>query len=162
MLLLDYALAPNDHECCQLIGTLHALRPRMRIVVISSSGHPLIVSAVRLAGAAAHLCKAATYSVLAETIHAATRLSDGRMISPWMASTVRANLTSREHEVLRHLLAGNAASRVALQEGLSEKTISTHKRAAYRKLGLRGDADLYRLAPLVMDFINNDADAISG
>ena len=63
-------------------------------------------------------------------------------------------LSPRERDVLRHSLTGASVSTLARLQGLSEKTISTQKRAAYRKLGLHGDADLFRLADLVTALVD--------
>jgi len=157
VILLDYALAADDHECCQLIGTLRALSPSTRVLVVSAHDNALVVSAVMRAGACGYVCKRADSAVLLEAIRSAA--AGGRPLSDAHAAALASmgRLTDREREVLRHVLAGSAVSGLARQEGLSEKTISTHKRAAYRKLGLHGDADLYRLAPLVVSLINDVA-----
>lgn len=54
-------------------------------------------------------------------------------------------LSPREREVVRQLLTGKRSKEIALDLGLSEKTIGTHRSRAFQKLGLRGVADLFRL-----------------
>lgn len=157
VILLDYALAADDHECCQLIGTLRALRPSTRVLVVSAHDNALVVSAVMRAGACGYVCKNADTAVLLDAIKAAAGGGQPLSAAHRAALSTMVKLTDREREVLRHVLAGSGVSSLARQEGLSEKTISTHKRAAYRKLGLHGDADLYRLAPLVVSLINDVA-----
>jgi DNA-binding NarL/FixJ family response regulator len=55
-------------------------------------------------------------------------------------------LSPRELEVLRYLLRGRRSKEIATQLNLSEKTIGTHRSRAFRKLALRSDLDLFRLA----------------
>jgi PAS domain S-box-containing protein len=55
-------------------------------------------------------------------------------------------LSPRELEVLRYLLRGRRSKEIAAQLNLSEKTIGTHRSRAFRKLALRSDLDLFRLA----------------
>ncbi|KWA82229.1 hypothetical protein WL29_26600 [Burkholderia ubonensis] len=52
-------------------------------------------------------------------------------------------LSPREHEVLRCYLAGMSVSDIASKFSRSPKTISAQKQSAYRKLGIRSDAELF-------------------
>jgi PAS domain S-box-containing protein len=56
------------------------------------------------------------------------------------------HLSSREREVVQHLLAGRRSKEIALILDISEKTIDTHRSRAFQKLGLRGIGDLFRVA----------------
>jgi len=55
-------------------------------------------------------------------------------------------LSPRELEVLQLLLRGKRSKEIAAMWGVSEKTIGTHRSRAFRKLALRSDLDLFRLA----------------
>ena len=55
-------------------------------------------------------------------------------------------LSSREREVVQHLLGGRRSKEIALILDISEKTVDTHRSRAFQKLGLRGIADLFRVA----------------
>jgi PAS domain S-box-containing protein len=55
-------------------------------------------------------------------------------------------LSPRELDVLRGLLRGKRSKEIALEMGVSEKTIHTHRSRAFQKLALRGVADLFRVA----------------
>ncbi len=55
-------------------------------------------------------------------------------------------LSEREHEVLQHMLSGRRSKEIAMLLNVSEKTIFTHRSRAFRKLALRGERDLFRLA----------------
>lgn len=52
-------------------------------------------------------------------------------------------LTRREQEVLYHLKQGKAHASVARCMGIKEKTISSHKRAAMKKLNFRRTSELF-------------------
>ncbi|HEJ9055886.1 TPA: response regulator transcription factor [Serratia fonticola] len=52
-------------------------------------------------------------------------------------------LTRREQEVLYHLKQGKAHASVASCMGIKEKTISSHKRAAMKKLNFRRTSELF-------------------
>ena len=56
------------------------------------------------------------------------------------------NLSPREQEIVQHLLAGLRSKEIAELLQMSEKTVFTHRSRAFRKLALRGDRDLFRLA----------------
>jgi PAS domain S-box-containing protein len=55
-------------------------------------------------------------------------------------------LSQRETEVLQHVLSGRRSKEIAALLDISEKTICTHRSRAFRKLALRGERDLFRLA----------------
>lgn len=54
------------------------------------------------------------------------------------------SLSLREREVLRLCISGLTVTCIAERFGRSLKTVSTQKQAAYRKLGLKNDMDLFR------------------
>ncbi|OWY37284.1 hypothetical protein CEK28_17890 [Xenophilus sp. AP218F] len=54
-------------------------------------------------------------------------------------------LTSREKEVVRCCLDGMTVTQIALKFSRSVKTISLQKNAAYRKLGISNDRELFIL-----------------
>jgi PAS domain S-box-containing protein len=55
-------------------------------------------------------------------------------------------LSAREREVVQHLLSGRRSKEIALILDISEKTVDTHRSRAFQKLGVRGIADLFRVA----------------
>lgn len=55
-------------------------------------------------------------------------------------------LSAREAEVLDHVMAGRRSKEIASLLGISEKTIGTHRSRAFRKLAVRNDRDLFRIA----------------
>ena len=57
-----------------------------------------------------------------------------------------ATLTSRERQVLEHLVAGRLNKQIAADLGTVEKTIKYHRANLMRKMGVRTFADLVKLA----------------
>ena len=56
------------------------------------------------------------------------------------------NLTEREHDVMRHVVAGNANKTIARKLDLSVKTIEKHRSSLMKKLQVRSVPELVRLA----------------
>lgn len=55
-------------------------------------------------------------------------------------------LSSREHEILELILRGMRSKEIAFALGISEKTVFTHRSRAFRKLAVRSDREVFRLA----------------
>ena len=55
-------------------------------------------------------------------------------------------LSPREQEIVDAVLQGKRSKEIALALKISEKTVFTHRSRAYRKLALRSDRELFRLA----------------
>lgn len=55
-------------------------------------------------------------------------------------------LSPRQLETVRYLALGYTNREIAAATGISVKTIDTHRGAALKRLGLRGNADLARWA----------------
>lgn len=100
-------------------------------------------------GAVDFLTKPVDVEVLCEAVGAAL----GRAATERVAAAERrdlaqrfGSLTPREHEVLRHLLAGRLNKQVAADIGTVEKTVKVHRSRILQKLGVRSIAELTRLA----------------
>lgn len=160
VLLMDHNLAGDDIDSSQLIAQIRQRHPQLRILVLSDHDSALLIAAALQAGAHAYLCRTTDWPNLVDTIRqlANAHRRPGRTPPAWRDQEMK--LSPRERDVLRHSLAGASVSTLARLQGLSEKTISTQKRAAYRKLGLHGDADLFRLADQVAVLVE-EAPAIS-
>jgi two-component system, NarL family, invasion response regulator UvrY len=108
------------------------------------------------AGAAGYLSKTAHPSELARAVRTVAR--GDVYTSPRVAALLRDELTQtgerqphsdlsdREFEVLRMILAGKSITRIAADMGLSVKTVSTHRARVLQKLGLTSTAQLVRYA----------------
>ena len=55
-------------------------------------------------------------------------------------------LSKRERDVALRTLSGERPKAIAFALGISEKTVATHRCRIFRKLGLRHDLDLFRMA----------------
>ena len=101
------------------------------------------------AGALDFLTKPVNEPDLLEAIlRAKTRDAEYRRVNSELDS-IRAKLntlTPREREVLAHVVAGRLNKQIAADLGTVEKTIKVHRSRMMEKLGIRGVADLVRMA----------------
>lgn len=140
----------------ELIKLIKAERPKLRLLVLSMhSEEQYAVRAVR-AGAAGYLTKE---SAADELVAAIRRIAGGgAYISPETAERLvlasntgvegppHTQLSNREYEVFRALVAGKSVSDIAGTLNLSVKTISTHKSRILEKMSMSSQADLVRYA----------------
>lgn len=141
----------------QGIEVVHALRTRYpRVVVLVLTSYPeqqLGMRALR-AGAAGFFHKRQPVDDLPTAVRA---VAQGRryfsdMLAQLLAAHVLSDagsendLSAREFEVLRLLARGERATRIATSLHISIKTVSTHRRRAFQKLGLDNNAQLVRRA----------------
>ncbi|QJI30306.1 response regulator transcription factor [Pseudomonas sp. ADAK18] len=167
LLLLDFALGPDEMDGVSLIRALRVKFPDCHILILSAHHDPAtvglamrvgargfvgkgedmvqLVKAIRkVATGAVYLSTDMTYR-LAETVTSDTREdpSDAR------DALVQAELTSREQEVIRCYLAGMTVSEIAEKFNRSIKTISTQKTSAFRKLGVTSNNELFKLNKII-------------
>ena len=122
------------------------------VIVITGHGDvPLAVTAMR-AGVFDFLEKPFDDDVLLDSIHRA--LAEGRQTVQTQtesraAAALIAALTSREHEVLDHLVLGKSNKLIAHELGISPRTVETHRARLQEKLKARGLSDLVRLTRAV-------------
>jgi len=122
------------------------------VIVITGHGDvPLAVKVMR-AGAFDFLEKPFDDDVLLNSIQRA--LAEGRrtvqtQTESRAAAALIAALTSREHEVLDHLVLGKSNKLIAYELGISPRTVETHRARLQEKLKARGLSDLVRLTRAV-------------
>ncbi|MGZ8153756.1 MAG: response regulator [Burkholderiales bacterium] len=140
----------------ELLKLIKAERPKLRLLVLSMhSEEQYAVRAVR-AGAAGYLTKE---SAADELVAAIRRIAGGgAYISPETAERLvletntgtegppHTQLSNREYEVFRALVAGKSVTDIAANLNLSVKTISTHKSRILEKMGLSSQTALVRYA----------------
>ena len=101
-------------------------------ILKDSSAESLIAAARAVAGGAAWLDPKVAPRVLQ---------AFRRNVRPHLDETVRvAELTEREHDVLRHMARGATNAEIAAALTVSEATIKTHVGAVFSKLGVRDRA----------------------
>lgn len=97
------------------------------------------IQAIRMLAAGQHFCGPDMAGVEASSASALTRTHDAEAMLLSLPT-----LSIREREVLRLCIGGLTVTCIAARFGRSSKTVSTQKQAAYRKLGLKSDMDLFR------------------
>lgn len=171
VVLLDYTLGPDEIDGLNLVRLVSTRFPDCKILMTSSSDTPATVNMTMRAGALGFFGKSENLRELVHAIrvvadgrsYISAELAGRVMASATPVQSVTApkpavsddaqaaelessadlRLSPREHEVLRCYLAGMSVSDIALKFSRSRKTISAQKQSAYRKLGIRSDAELF-------------------
>lgn len=160
LLLMDPVLKYRDNF--EFIRDLHIRHSGLRILVYTTEPCTAAVSMLLDAGVHGIVCKC---QPLDDCVHAIRLLAAGQCYcGPIKGRTEVSStsftpagnqdaaaillslpaLSSREREVLRLRISGLTVTCIAELVGRSLKTVSTQKQAAYRKLGLKSDMDLFR------------------
>jgi DNA-binding NarL/FixJ family response regulator len=144
----------------EVIARVASTRPAQRFLALSVSDAPEDVIGVIRAGARGYVTKTISGAELADAVR---RVHDGDAVfSPRLAGFVLDafageipaaqvdaeldQLTAREGEVLRHIARGYMYKEIALQLGISAKTVETHVSSVLRKLQLSSRHELSRWA----------------
>lgn len=154
VVVLDISLPGGNG--IDLIRDIKRERPDARVLILTAhSEEQYAVRAIK-AGAAGFLNKESAPEKLLE----ATRkiAHGGRYVSAELAETLASllsgemsgepheRLSDREFEILKLLASGKTVSEVALELGLSVKTVSTHRVRLLKKMNLRTNAELTHYA----------------
>ena len=154
VVLLDIALP--DMNGLEVLKQLRALRPSLRVLMLSVYPEEQYALRSLRSGAAGYLTKDSAPDELVEAVRRVSR--GGRYVSRALAEQLAAALgeertpephhalSDREFEVLRRLGAGRTVGEVAAELSLSAKTVSTYRARLLNKLGLRTTADIVRYA----------------
>ncbi|WNH51983.1 response regulator transcription factor [Stenotrophomonas oahuensis] len=142
--VIDYALAEGDLQGMELLRMLRRRFPRVRLLMFSANVHHVMISNTIAAGAAGVVSKSQSLEELARAVG---RVAAGHIHLPegYRDEHAEHRLTPSEREVLQLCLSGMTVTEIAAVRNRSIKTISTQKHAAFRKLGLRTDRDLFTL-----------------
>jgi DNA-binding NarL/FixJ family response regulator len=132
-----------------LMASLKATRPDLRIIVTGSGDEETILKAI-VAGAKGYVDEAAS---LAEFVQAVRAVSQGSVWAPRHVfsmfiervssapapsfPTGRATLTDREKEVLELLVAGRSNKEIGSPLGIGERTVKAHVAKLMRKVGVQ-------------------------
>lgn len=147
VVLIDYSLAFDDMDGVALIKLLRASYPRLKILVISAHDEGLVVHSLMQAGANGFVAKSQDPDDVVLAIDAV--MTGREYLPPRHAGAVAiprsVRLSPREWEVIRCLLEGLKVTQIADKFGRSLKTISAQKSAAFRKLGVQSDNELYKM-----------------
>jgi DNA-binding NarL/FixJ family response regulator len=132
VVLMDLSMPVMDG--IEATRQIHAARPDVHVVVLTSfSDNRRIVEALR-AGASGYLLKHASADELLSGIRAAAvgdapldpKAARVMLDSQRAGSSNRADLTARELEVLQLIAAGDANKQIARKLGITERTVKSH------------------------------------
>jgi DNA-binding NarL/FixJ family response regulator len=141
----------------ELIGQAKAIRPGVRVLVVTMHGdEPYVTQALR-AGADGYMTKEGAAE---EVVSAIRRIhGGGRFVCPSVAERLalriatrddteehHAKLSEREQRVFELLVAGKRGSEIARELSLSEKTVSTHKAHVLSKMRVSNRTELVMYA----------------
>jgi DNA-binding NarL/FixJ family response regulator len=139
----------NTQNLFDLMATLKATRPDLRIIVTGSGDEETILKAI-VAGAKGYVDEAASP---AEFVQAVRVVSQGSVWAPRhvfsmfierigcaqgrMFPAGRANFSDREKEVLELLVAGRSNKEIGSPLGIAERTVKAHVAKLLRKVGVQ-------------------------
>ncbi|MFY3630768.1 response regulator [Achromobacter xylosoxidans] len=167
VLLVDYALGPEEIDGISLIRALRSKFPQCRIVVLSAYSDPSTVALILRAGARGFVSKTQD---MVEVLNAIRVVARGAVYleedMAFRLSEVTTNrgvvtddniedavlgtaLSAREREVIRCFLDGMTVTQIAEKFNRSIKTISTQKASAFRKLGVSSNNGLFKIRHLI-------------
>lgn len=125
--------------------------PGIAVLMLSMHDKPEYVSQAMQAGARGYVLKDAPGKDIVLAID--TVMGGGIYYSAALARQLASpmalpsdQLTVREHEVLKHIAAGQSNKQIARDLDLSVRTVETHRLNIKRKLGIEGQAELIRFA----------------
>ncbi|MBY0504770.1 MAG: response regulator transcription factor [Bryobacteraceae bacterium] len=144
VIVMDYAL-PGINGALATRQIL-AAQPSVAILILSMHSEPQYVANSVDAGARGYLMKNALDLELVDAIR---RLAAGeKLLDPKLEPEdgKRRGLTTRELEVLQHIVAGHSNKEIAHRLNLSVHTISVHRAHIMDQLGLHNAAELVAYA----------------
>jgi len=129
------------------IERLRVEQPEIAVVILTTFNEDDLMLRGLQAGARGYLLKDTDRSTLFDTIRAAARGETllkpeimARVLSqanaPKTVSSASVNLTERELDVLAMVARGERSKEIAIQLGISERTVKAHLASIYGKLGV--------------------------
>ncbi len=159
LLVVDAFALGDRGDGLALLRELYQCYPHLPVLVLSAHCNASTVATAMQAGARGFISKASSPDVLLRALDTLSR--GGRFVPPELhrqlnrsrtqraAAVALTPLSPREREVLRLVLQGCSTGEVARRFQRSASTISTQKKTAYQKLGIRSDGELFRIRHLL-------------
>ena len=154
VILLDISM-PGGISGVEALARLMALAKPPKVIIVSQHEELGLLRRMLESGAAGYVSKSAG----ADELKAAIRkvMQGRRYVSQDLAQAMAlagpqshespfSQLSGREHEVAMSVVAGERGMDLAARLFISAKTVSTHKRTMFEKLGVKTDAELIKLA----------------
>lgn len=164
IIIMDYALSPEDLDGLTLIKDLHKRYNKLKILVISAYSDLAIIGQIFRCGAKGFISK--KNAKKQQLINAIDAIYKGKYYFNQVFDSLKklefhyesitdnssnstlsnvsvADLSKKELEVIRCFLDGLTVSMIAQKYNRSIKTISGQKQTALRKLGLTADHQLF-------------------
>jgi DNA-binding NarL/FixJ family response regulator len=136
-----------------LAGVFHERFPEIRVLMLSMYDNVEYVTQAVQAGASGYVLKDSPATEIVRAIGAVlggqTFFSAGlglRLIQASAAQSPLARLTPRERDILDALAEGLSSKQIAQRNGLSVRTVETHRLNLKRKLEIDGQAELIKFA----------------
>jgi DNA-binding NarL/FixJ family response regulator len=148
LVMLDVGM--KDVNGIELASQLLALHPSLLILMLSMYDNPATVNRAMQAGARGYVLKDAPSSDILQAID--TLVAGGTFLSQDISGrllrsqTPRPLLSARESAILSHLAKGHSSKQMAMELGVSARTVETHRQNIRRKLNLEGQAELIKYA----------------
>ncbi|MGH8777446.1 response regulator [Paraburkholderia sp.] len=137
----------------ELAAVFHERFPAIRVLMLSMHDNVEYVTQAVRAGASGYVLKDSPATEIVLAIGAVLRgelfFSAGlgaRMIQASAMQTPVERLTPREREILDALADGLSSKQIAQRNGLSVRTVETHRLNLKRKLDIEGQAELIKFA----------------
>lgn len=151
LVLMDVGMAGMNGIA--LAGIFHERFPAIRVLMLSMHDNVEYVTEAVRAGASGYILKDSPSTEIVRAIEAVlagqTFFSAGlgaRIIQASAKETPIERLTPRERDILDALAQGLSSKQIAQREGLSVRTVETHRLNLKRKLDIEGQAELIKFA----------------
>ena len=146
----------------ELLRLLHDAGDRLPAIIITgNSDVPMAVEAMK-AGASNFIEKPISRGELLDSIERALEQSrDSSKLSAWQDSATHhiAGLTPRQRQIMELVLAGHPSKNIAVDLGISQRTVENHRASIMKKTGSKSLPALAQVWRLPQQ--GNDANKIS-
>lgn len=144
--LVDYEMIGGGVE---LVRNLKAIRPRMKVVVLTVHDGPVYYQHCENAGADGFLVKADNMDFIAESLRKIYEgdkvVSENVRTSFEPSPNLLIQLTRRETEIVKDIAAGQRPQQIATNRSLSISTVRNHIQSIYNKLNVKSRHQLLAL-----------------